>query len=239
MPELKQLDSVMIKKLSNAEKGKLLKRQEDFGGWTSLMDRCLGLLGTITRVAYKGTQDERYEVTCRISDETSYAFLWPREALEHVTLKPRSLSPGEKLEDASAEVLHKGVPADCMDKAEAEFGPRKAAIMKEACDQVFDKVEPKDQSPKEIGGGYGEIVYGRVESFVRNADRTSTVGFFVFYKATSFKFQIRDTMQYSGYENELIKSMMRVEGALTKSANGGIIVVLDKEGYLSKVVNEL
>jgi hypothetical protein len=93
---------------------------------------------------------------------------------------------------------------------------------------------------KEPSGGYEQVLYGRVESFARLSDVTTGI-FFVFFKAERVSFKLRDPDQYGEKANQLIRTLLTTDPKHTDEhgALGGVIMVLDSEGYVQLVRSEL
>lgn len=86
---------------------------------------------------------------------------------------------------------------------------------------------------REPGGGYDKVVYGDTQSFARNPDGSSDGVFFEYYTTKKVPFKMRSSYIYTDVERIILQSMIAVPGKI----KGGIVIVLDEEGYVSLAVN--
>ena len=158
---------------------------------------------------------------------------------------------GKRNEEAKMEYLRSFVKAaEAREPERASDQNVKEGVMKIADDmrKDFEKAERDydrdDKKPDyeaegmvpSKSGGYDQVLYGRCESFAR-MNGVATGIFFVFFKAERVSFKLSDPDLY-GDANRLIRTMLSPNAPLT-DALGGVIMVLDKDGYVQLTRSEL
>ena len=209
---------VKIRMLSEQEIIELESNNLDVG-WNPEMQQHLGKTGTIGYVHMKGSRVGSYDVDV----EGLGSWCWPPSALEEI---------GDSIEKVEEEYFEKvaekrhQVMSDFVAKAEAREPNRLAKSDDEAL----------GRTPK--SGGYDKVLYGRCVSFVRFSDYNEAGGeFFVFYKAERVNYKLRGSDAYGDKANAIIRTLLtepRQEDGL-----GGVIVVLDNDGYVQLVREQL